>query len=171
MRTPSETIAVALTVNGRAIRKTVEARRTLADFLREDLNLTGTHLGCEHGACGACTVLIDGAPARSCLTLAAQAEGTSIRTVEGLASQGPEGEKLHPVQSAFKRHHALQCGFCTPGFLTAAVALLEEIPDPSEAQVREYLSGNICRCTGYQFIVDAVLSAAQEIRAGKGASR
>ena len=163
MRVPSDTVAVALTVNGRAIKKNVEARRTLADFLREDLNLTGTHLGCEHGACGACTVLIDGAPARSCLTLAAQAEGASIRTVEGLA----DGETLHPVQRAFKRHHALQCGFCTPGFLTAAVALLDEMPDPSEAQVREYLSGNICRCTGYQFIVDAVLSAAAEIRATK----
>ncbi len=166
MQNPAENIAVALTVNGRAIKKTVEARRTLADFLREDLNLTGTHLGCEHGACGACTVLIDGAPARSCLTLAAQAEGTTIVTVEGLA----DGEKLHPIQSAFKRHHALQCGFCTPGFLTAAAALLEEIADPTEAQVREYLSGNICRCTGYQFIVDAVLSAAAEMRAAKGAA-
>jgi carbon-monoxide dehydrogenase small subunit len=164
MKAASDSIAIALTVNGRAIKKTVEARRTLADFLREDLNLTGTHLGCEHGACGACTVLIDGAPARSCLTLAAQADGTSIRTVEGLA----EGDKLHPIQRAFKRHHALQCGFCTPGFLTAAAALLEEIPDPSEAQVREYLSGNICRCTGYQFIVDAVLSAAKEMRDAKG---
>jgi len=164
MKTPSDSIAISLTVNGRAIKKTVEARRTLADFLREDLNLTGTHLGCEHGACGACTVLIDGAPARSCLTLAAQAEGASIRTVEGLA----DGDTLHPIQRAFKRHHALQCGFCTPGFLTAAVALLDEIPDPTEAQVREYLSGNICRCTGYQFIVDAVLSAAQEMRDAKG---
>ncbi len=166
MQNPAENIAVSLTVNGRAIKKTVEARRTLADFLREDLNLTGTHLGCEHGACGACTVLIDGAPVRSCLTLAAQTEGTTIVTVEGLA----DGEKLHPIQNAFKRHHALQCGFCTPGFLTAAVALLDEIPDPSEAQVREYLSGNICRCTGYQFIVDAVLSAAAEMRATKGAA-
>lgn len=164
MKTPSESIAVSLTVNGRAIRKTVEARRTLADFLREDLNLTGTHLGCEHGACGACTVLIDGAPARSCLTLAAQADGAAITTVEGLA----DGDTLHPIQRAFKRHHALQCGFCTPGFLTAAVALLDEIPDPTEAQVREYLSGNICRCTGYQFIVDAVLSAAKEMRDAKG---
>jgi carbon-monoxide dehydrogenase small subunit len=168
-RVPADTVTIELTVNGRKLKKTTEARRTLADFLREDLNLTGTHLGCEHGACGACTVLIDGAPARSCLTLAAQADGTSIRTVEGLASQGAGGEKLHPVQAAFKRHHALQCGFCTPGFLTAAVALLEENPDPSEAQVRDYLSGNICRCTGYQFIVDAVLSAAKEMRAAKGA--
>jgi carbon-monoxide dehydrogenase small subunit len=168
-RMPADTVTIELTVNGRKLKKTTEARRTLADFLREDLNLTGTHLGCEHGACGACTVLIDGAPARSCLTLAAQADGTSIRTVEGLASQGAGGETLHPVQAAFKRHHALQCGFCTPGFLTAAVALLEENPDPSEAQVRDYLSGNICRCTGYQFIVDAVLSAAKEMRAAQGA--
>lgn len=163
---PSDTVSIELTVNGRKLKKTTEARRTLADFLREDLNLTGTHLGCEHGACGACTVLIDGAPARSCLTLAAQAGGSAIVTVEGLA----DGETLHPLQAAFKRHHALQCGFCTPGFLTAAVALLEEIPDPTEAQVRDWLSGNICRCTGYQFIVDAVLSAAKEMRDSRGAA-
>lgn len=159
-RSPSDAVTVELTVNGRKLKKTTEARRTLADFLREDLNLTGTHLGCEHGACGACTVLMDGAPVRSCLTLAAQAQGATVVTVEGLAN----GEVLHPLQAAFKRHHALQCGFCTPGFLTAAVALLEEIPDPTEAQVRDWLSGNICRCTGYQFIVDAVLSAAAEMR-------
>lgn len=171
IRTPSDTIAVSLTVNGRPIKKTVEARRTLADFLREDLNLTGTHLGCEHGACGACTVLMDGAPVRSCLTLVGQAHGAELRTVEGLATKAEGGETLHPLQAAFKRHHALQCGFCTPGFLTAAVALLDEIPDPTESQVREYLSGNICRCTGYQFIVDAVLSAAAEMRASKGAAK
>jgi carbon-monoxide dehydrogenase small subunit len=160
VRTPSEAVTVELTVNGRKLKKTTEARRTLADFLREDLNLTGTHLGCEHGACGACTVLMDGAPVRSCLALAAQAQGATVVTVEGLAN----GEVLHPLQAAFKRHHALQCGFCTPGFLTAAAALLEEHPDPSEAQVRDWLSGNICRCTGYQFIIDAVLSAAKEMR-------
>ncbi len=167
MKTPSDIVVVELTVNGRKLKKTTEARRTLADFLREDLNLTGTHLGCEHGACGACTVLMDGAPVRSCLTLAAQAHGAAIVTVEGLA----DGDTLHPLQAAFKRHHALQCGFCTPGFLTAAAALLEENPDPSEAQVRDWLSGNICRCTGYQFIVDAVLSAAAEMRATKNAAK
>jgi aerobic carbon-monoxide dehydrogenase small subunit len=150
---------IGLTVNGKTYAKETEARRTLADFLREDLGLTGTHLGCEHGACGACTVMIDGRLARSCLTLAAQARGASITTVEGLAdAAGP-----HPVQKAFKQHHALQCGYCTPGFLVTAVALLEALPDPTETQVREWLSGNICRCTGYQFIVDAVLSAAKEM--------
>lgn len=160
MSNVSSNVVVELTVNGKAYSKEVEARRTLADFLREDLSLTGTHLGCEHGACGACTVILDGVPVRSCLTLAAQSRGSDIRTVEGLA-----GEKgLHPVQKAFKAHHALQCGFCTPGFLTTAVALLEEYPAPTETQVREWLSGNICRCTGYQFIVDAVLAAAREMR-------
>ena len=158
----SEQVTVDLTVNGKSYYKNVEARRTLADFLREDLGLTGTHLGCEHGACGACTVTIDGELARSCLTLAAQAKGASVKTVEGLAAK----DGLHPVQRAFKQHHALQCGFCTPGFLVTAAVLLEKIPNPTEIQVREWLSGNICRCTGYQFIVDAVLSAAKEMRAG-----
>ncbi len=156
----SEIVQVDLTVNGTSYSKQTEARRTLADFLREDLNLTGTHLGCEHGACGACTIIMDGVPVHSCLTLAAQAKGSTIRTVEGLAN----GNELHPIQKAFKEHHALQCGFCTPGFLTTAVALLEQVPDPTETQVREWLSGNICRCTGYQFIVDAVLSAAREMK-------
>ncbi len=160
MPAPAQRIAVELTINGRRFSATVEARRTLADFIREDAGLTGTHLGCEHGACGACTVQIDGALARSCLTLAAQANGAVVRTVEGLVS----GDTLHPVQAAFKRHHALQCGFCTPGFLVAAVTLLEEDPNPSEHAVREWLNGNICRCTGYQFIIDAVLSAAAEMR-------
>ncbi len=160
MQAPAQRIAIELTINGRKFSATVEARRTLADFIREDAGLTGTHLGCEHGACGACTVTIDGSLARSCLTLAAQANGAAIRTVEGLAN----GNTLHPVQAAFKRHHALQCGFCTPGFLIAAVALLEENPDPSDQDVREWLNGNICRCTGYQFIIDAVLSAAAEMR-------
>jgi aerobic carbon-monoxide dehydrogenase small subunit len=160
MQAPAQRIAIELTINGRRFSATVEARRTLADFIREDAGLTGTHLGCEHGACGACTVRIDGSLARSCLTLAAQANGAAIRTVEGLAN----GDTLHPVQAAFKRHHALQCGFCTPGFLIAAVALLEENPNPSEHEVREWLNGNICRCTGYQFIIDAVLSAAAEMR-------
>jgi aerobic-type carbon monoxide dehydrogenase small subunit (CoxS/CutS family) len=166
MPMPAERMDVELSVNGRDYtRRQVEARRTLADFLREDLSLTGTHLGCEHGACGACTVLIDDAPVRSCLTLAVQANGTRIRTVEGLGTDG----ELHAVQKAFKQHHALQCGFCTPGFLTASVALLEENPSPTELEVREWLSGNICRCTGYQFIVDAVLAAAAELREGRGA--
>jgi carbon-monoxide dehydrogenase small subunit len=156
----ADRVKIELTVNGNPYAKEVEARRTLADFLRDDLGLTGTHLGCEHGACGACTVTINGQLARSCLTLAVQARGTSVKTVEGLA--GPE--KLHPIQTAFKQHHALQCGFCTPGFLVTAAALLEKNSDPSEQEVREWLSGNICRCTGYQFIVDAVLSAAKDMR-------
>jgi aerobic carbon-monoxide dehydrogenase small subunit len=162
MQIPAGRISVELTINGRKFSGNVEARRTLADFIREDAGLTGTHLGCEHGACGACTVTIDGSLARSCLTLAAQAIGAAIRTVEGLA----KGNTLHPAQAAFKRHHALQCGFCTPGFLVAAVALLEENPNPTEHEVREWLNGNICRCTGYQFIIDAVLSAAAEMRGG-----
>jgi aerobic carbon-monoxide dehydrogenase small subunit len=160
MQVPAERITIELSINGRKYSGNVEARRTLADFIREDAGLTGTHLGCEHGACGACTVMIDGSLARSCLTLAAQANGATIRTVEGLAT----GDTLHPVQAAFKRHHALQCGFCTPGFLVAAVALLEENQNPTDHEVREWLNGNICRCTGYQFIVDAVLSAAAEMR-------
>jgi aerobic carbon-monoxide dehydrogenase small subunit len=155
----SERFKVELIVNGKRYTKETEARRTLADFLREDLGLTGTHLGCEHGACGACTVMIDGQLARSCLTLAVQARGASVKTVEGLA--GENG--MHPIQKAFKQHHALQCGYCTPGFLVTAAALLERCQSPSETQVREWLSGNICRCTGYQFIVDAVLSAAKEM--------
>ena len=166
MSAPAASLTVTVEINGKSFtRKDVEARRTLADFLREECRLTGTHLGCEHGACGACTVLIDGAPARACLTLAAQADGARITTVEGLA----DGSDLHPLQRAFKQHHALQCGFCTPGFLVTAAALLAENPDPTEQDVREYLSGNICRCTGYQFIVAAVLAAAAEIngKAGK----
>ena len=162
MPAPAQRIAIELSINGREYSGNIEARRTLADFIREDAGLTGTHLGCEHGACGACTVTIDGSLARSCLTLAAQANGAAIRTVEGLA----KGAVLHPVQAAFKRHHALQCGFCTPGFLVAAVALLEDNRNPTEHEVREWLNGNICRCTGYQFIIDAVLSAAAEMRGG-----
>lgn len=160
MTIASESVQVELTVNGKRYSKHVEARRTLADFIRDDLELTGTHVGCEHGACGACTVIMNGAAVRSCLVLAAQASGADIRTVEGLAN----GNDLHPLQKAFKVHHALQCGFCTPGFLIAAVALLERNSNPTERQVREWLSGNICRCTGYQFIVDAVLSAAREMK-------
>jgi aerobic carbon-monoxide dehydrogenase small subunit len=146
---------IRLTVNGRAYERTLEVRLTLADFLRDELNLTGTHLGCEHGMCGACTILFDGEAVRSCLLLAAQADGASLTTVEGLA----QGEALHPLQQAFHEHHALQCGFCTPGLLMTAVAFLQEVQNPTEAQVREAISGNICRCTGYAPIVQAILQA------------
>jgi carbon-monoxide dehydrogenase small subunit len=146
---------IQLTVNGRAYERAVEARMTLADFLRDELNLTGTHLGCEHGMCGACTILFDGEAVRSCLLLAVQADGANLMTVEGLA----QGEELHPLQRAFHENHALQCGFCTPGFLMTAVAFLQETQSPTEAQVREAISGNICRCTGYAPIVQAILQA------------
>jgi len=151
---------VTFTVNGdeRVIR--VEPRRTLADALREDCGLTGTHLGCEHGVCGACTVLVDDTPVRSCLMFAVQAEGTRVRTVEGLAA----GEKLHPLQQAFWDHHGLQCGFCTPGFLMLAVSILERDPDIAESELRAALSSNLCRCTGYQNILKWVLAAAAEMR-------
>jgi carbon-monoxide dehydrogenase small subunit len=146
---------IQLTVNGRAYERAVEVRMTLADFLRDELNLTGTHLGCEHGMCGACTILFDGEAVRSCLLLAVQADGANLMTVEGLA----QGEELHPLQRAFHENHALQCGFCTPGFLMTAVAFLQETQSPTEAQVREAISGNICRCTGYAPIVQAILQA------------
>jgi aerobic carbon-monoxide dehydrogenase small subunit len=146
---------IQLTVNGRAYERAVEVRMTLADFLRDELNLTGTHLGCEHGICGACTILFDGEAVRSCLLLAVQADGANLMTVEGLA----QGDELHPLQRAFHENHALQCGFCTPGFLMTAVAFLQETQSPTEAQVREAISGNICRCTGYAPIVQAILQA------------
>ncbi len=152
--------AVRLTVNGRSHEGTVEPRTSLADFLRDDLDLTGTHVGCEHGVCGACTVLLDGEPVRSCLLLAVQAEGREIMTVEGLA--GAEGE-LHPLQQAFRDKHALQCGFCTPGILLTAHAYLREHPSPSVDEIREMLAGNLCRCTGYHFIVEAVAAAARAL--------
>jgi carbon-monoxide dehydrogenase small subunit len=152
--------AVTLTVNGVAHAISVEPRRTLADALREDCGLTGTHLGCEHGVCGACTVLVDGDPVRSCLMFAVQAEGRAIRTVEGLATDGV----LHPMQAAFSEHHALQCGFCTPGFLMLAVGALERDPDMDEEAQREMLSSNLCRCTGYQNILTAVRAAAEKMR-------
>jgi carbon-monoxide dehydrogenase small subunit len=157
---PVAVVAIALTVNGRAVEDTVEPRLTLADFLRERLDLTGTHLGCEHGVCGACTVLLDGASARACLLYAVQAHGAAVTTVEGLSEAGT----LSPLQAAFQKHHALQCGFCTPGLLTTATALLRETPDPTREQVREAISGNICRCTGYLSIVDAILAAAATLR-------
>jgi carbon-monoxide dehydrogenase small subunit len=150
---------VSFTVNGHRERIDVEPRRTLADALRDDLGLTGTHLGCEQGVCGACTVLLDGEPVRSCLMLAVQADGSSLTTVEGLAGDG-----LHPLQQAFADCHGLQCGFCTPGFLISALHLLTENPDPSREEIRAGLSGNICRCTGYVGIVDAVRQAATAIR-------
>jgi aerobic carbon-monoxide dehydrogenase small subunit len=146
---------IRLTVNGEAVEAGVEPRRSLADLLREELGLTGTHLGCEHGVCGACTVLLDGDAVRSCLVLAVQAAGHEVRTVEGLA----DGDELHPVQQAFWEAHGFQCGFCTPGFVMATVALLDENPTADEQEIREALSGNLCRCTGYQSIVDGVLLA------------
>jgi carbon-monoxide dehydrogenase small subunit len=154
---------INLTVNGKSYQRSVEARMTLADFLRNELDLTGTHLGCEHGVCGACTVLLNGSAVRSCLLLAVQAQGADLLTVEGLA----EGEQLHPLQRAFQDRHALQCGFCTPGFLMTAFAFLKETPRPTDAEARQAIAGNICRCTGYQPIVEAILQAAGETTVGK----
>ena len=151
---------VSFSVNGQLEQLDVEPRRTLADALREDLGFTGTHLGCEHGVCGACTILVDGEPVRACLMFAVQADGCSLTTVEGLA--GPDGE-LHPLQAAFSACHALQCGFCTPGVLISALHLLAGNPAPSREQIREELAGIICRCTGYGTIVDAVQRAAQDL--------
>jgi aerobic-type carbon monoxide dehydrogenase small subunit (CoxS/CutS family) len=152
---------VRVTVNGTSYRRSVESRMLLSDFLRHDLLLAGTHVGCEHGVCGACTVLLDGAPIRSCLMLAVQANGHELTTIEGLASA--DGE-LSPVQKAMHEHHGLQCGYCTPGILTTMTAFLKQNPSPSEDEVREALSGNLCRCTGYQHIVDAMMAAAQAMR-------
>jgi aerobic carbon-monoxide dehydrogenase small subunit len=149
------TRSIHLTVNGAVYERTAPVRMTLADFMREELNLTGTHLGCEHGVCGACTILFNGAAVRSCLMLAVQADGAELMTVEGLA----QGDTLHPLQQAFQEHHALQCGFCTPGFLMTAYALLQETPHPSRDEVREAIAGNICRCTGYAPIVQAIVQA------------
>lgn len=156
---PGET-AVTLRVNGRDRRVTCEPRLTLADALREHLGLTGTHLGCEHGVCGACTVLVDRQPIRACLMFAVQADGVEITTIEGLA---PDEDTLHPIQQAFSDCHGLQCGFCTPGFVLTAVHLLANNPSPSRQQIRDELAGNICRCTGYVGIVDAVEAAAQQM--------
>lgn len=161
----TEKMEITLTVNGRARRLRVEPRRLLADVLRHELGLTGTHLGCEHGVCGACTVLLDGRSARSCLHFAAAVDGASIRTVEDIATT----DALHPIQEAFHRHHALQCGYCTPGFLMTAVELLERDPDPDAATIRRSLTNNICRCTGYANIVKAVAAAAKALREGEAA--
>ena len=152
----SDVHLIALTVNGVREEVAIEARRTLADVLRHDLGHTGTHLGCEHGICGACTVLVDGQPTRACLVFGVQADDCEIETVEGLARDG----ELNPLQEAFSAHHALQCGFCTPGFLMLATALLRENPDPTDEEIREAMASNICRCTGYQSILEAVRAAA-----------
>jgi carbon-monoxide dehydrogenase small subunit len=154
---------IELTVNGSAWHGDVEPRKTLADLLRDDIGLTGTHLGCEHGVCGACTVLVDAEPARSCLMLAVQARGAEVLTVEGLATDG----EMNPLQRAMWESHGFQCGFCTPGFLMQITALLAENPHPDEAEIREALSGNICRCTGYESIVDGVLLAARGADSGR----
>jgi carbon-monoxide dehydrogenase small subunit len=147
---------VSVRVNGASVTRTVEVRRTLVDFLREDAGLTGTHIGCEHGVCGACTVLLDGQPVRSCLIFAVQADGAEVTTVEALGTV----EALSPLQQAFAEHHALQCGFCTPGFLMTAHALLRDDPHPSDETIRDALGGHLCRCTGYQTIFEAVRAAA-----------
>ncbi|MFN0263723.1 (2Fe-2S)-binding protein [Tepidamorphus sp. 3E244] len=153
---------IELKVNGRNHKKTVSVRVSLADFLRESLHLTGTHLGCEHGVCGACTVTIDGASVRSCLMLAVQADGCDITTIEGLRKEDGEWST---IQTAFFENFALQCGYCTPGMLSSAIELLRDNPDPTEAEIREHMSGNICRCSGYQAIVEAVKAAAAAARA------
>jgi carbon-monoxide dehydrogenase small subunit len=156
---------VSVTVNGRSYERKVEPRLLLSDFLRHELGLTGTHVGCEHGVCGACTILFDGEPVRSCIMLAVQADGHALTTVEGLT---PAPDQLHPLQEAFWESHGLQCGFCTPGFLMTLVPFLEENPDPSEEEIRQAISGNLCRCTGYQHIVDAVKLAAERRRQALG---
>ena len=150
--------SVTTTVNGQRYTRQVEARLLLSDFIRHELGLTGTHVGCEHGVCGACTILLDGIPMRSCLMLAVQANGRELATVEGLA---PGPDRLNPLQEAFRAAHGLQCGFCTPGILMTMTAFLKENPSPTESEIREGLSGNLCRCTGYQHIVDAVLSVSK----------
>ena len=151
---------LTVTVNGTLYRREVEPRLLLSDFLRHELGLTGTHVGCEHGVCGSCTVIIDGRPLRSCLMFAIQAEGRSVTTVEGLGTP----DNLHPVQEAFRESHGLQCGFCTPGLLMTVIPFLEKNPSPNEDEIREAIAGNLCRCTGYQHIVDAVKLAAEKAR-------
>jgi aerobic carbon-monoxide dehydrogenase small subunit len=154
----TDVMDIELTVNGKRVQARVEPRTTLADFLREHLGLTGTHLGCEHGVCGACTILVDGDAMRACLMFAIQSDGLSLTTVEGLS----EGGRLNELQRAFQRHHALQCGFCTPGMLATATAFLRDCPRPTADQVREAISGNVCRCTGYVPIVEAILDASRK---------
>jgi carbon-monoxide dehydrogenase small subunit len=156
----TDLISVNVRVNGVDYQRQVEPRLLLSDFIRHDLNLTGTHVGCEHGVCGSCTILFDGQPMRSCLLFAVQADGHNILTIEGLA---PDPEHLHPIQEAFHEAHALQCGFCTPGFVMTLKPFLEENPEPSDEEIREAISGNLCRCTGYDHIVDAVHIAAEKM--------
>jgi carbon-monoxide dehydrogenase small subunit len=155
----SELITIEVTANDVKYQREVEPRLLLSDFLRQDLGLTGTHVGCEHGVCGACTILFDGEPARSCIMLAVQADGHQLRTVEGLA---PAGADLNPLQAAFRNAHALQCGFCTPGILMTMTAFLRDHPRPSEPEIRDALSANLCRCTGYQHIVEAITRASED---------
>lgn len=157
---------ISIEVNGTAFEREVEVRRTLGDFLREDLDLTATHFGCEHGVCGACTVQVDGQAVRSCLMLAVQAGGRSVKTVEGMAEDEVE---LHPIQQAFWDHKGQQCGFCTPGMILATEDFLRRNPNPTREEVREGMAGNICRCTGYQFIVDSIIAAAEKLREQDGA--
>jgi carbon-monoxide dehydrogenase small subunit len=156
----TDTVPVDVTVNGRRYRRAVEPRLLLSDFIRHDLHLTGTHVACAHGVCGACTISFNGRTARSCLTLAVQADGADIQTVEGLAGDGP----LTALQAAFKEHHALQCGFCTPGFLMTATEFLKVNPDPDDEEIKHAIGGNLCRCTGYLNIVKAIRSAAETLR-------
>lgn len=160
---------ISVIVNGTRYERTVEPRLLLSDFLRHELHLTGTHVGCEHGSCGACTILLDGQAVRSCLIFAVQAQGREITTIEGLTPEwqsGSDPEEMHPIQIAFREKHGLQCGFCTPGFIMTLVPFLAENPDPSEKEIRQAISGNLCRCTGYQGIVDAALLAAKMMRVG-----
>ena len=156
----SNQVNITVTVNGQVYQRAVEPRLLLSDFLRQDLALTGTHVGCEHGVCGACTILFDGQPARSCLIFAVQADGHQVMTVEGLGTP----DDLHPIQEAFMEAHGAQCGYCTPGFLMTLVPFLEEHPDPGDDEIREAIAGNLCRCTGYQHIVDAVKLAAEKMK-------
>jgi aerobic-type carbon monoxide dehydrogenase small subunit (CoxS/CutS family) len=159
---PSDRHDIELSVNGTTYRRAADSRTLLSDFLRHELRLAGTHVGCEHGVCGACTILLDGVAVRSCLMLAVQANGHELSTIEGLAGKA---NTLNPIQQAMHEHHGLQCGYCTPGILMTMTAFLKENPSPSEEEVREALSGNICRCTGYQNIVDAMMAAAEALRA------
>ncbi len=162
----AENMSVVINVNGAGREVSVEPRKTLADAIREDLGLTGTHLGCEHGVCGACTILLDGEVVRSCLMLAVQADGAEITTIEGIA----DGDALHPMQSAFSEYHGLQCGFCTPGMILAGIDVVSRNPDPSPQEIREEMGGNICRCTGYQKIVESVQAAAAVMSAEGGSA-
>ena len=156
-------VSIELTVNGRARHATVPPRMLLSDFIRHELSLPGTHVGCEHGVCGSCNVVVDGRAVRSCLMFAVQVDGAQITTVEGLA----QGDDLHPIQQAFWEEHGLQCGFCTPGMLATAQELLAENPDPSDDEIREAIAGNLCRCTGYEFVISAIRSAAAKLREPK----